>query len=364
MRFRTIIGALYYDWPRFVRALIRRRGWVLMRNRADIISVAAGSKGVSCDWEGTRSLHLCNIFPLTSNWLLRRALIDCPLSMKSSPSLMSSLLTCFNSSFSQKNPKMGVESLISPAVSFLIGHRGTERIPLLLATLQSIASQTNVPFECIVVEQDSVPLIREHLPIWVRYKHAPASGNGDQYNRSQAFNDAAELARGEVLILHDNDMLVPMGYAKEAVDLFRAGYEVAQLTRFVFYIDQVSSQMCYQGKVEPVYLKSESVIENVTGGGSLVISKNAYWDMGGMDESFVGWGGEDEELWDRCQTRVLYRYGSLPLIHMWHPPQEGKRAINGQGAYTAGITASRRQIAVENRIKELKSLRKKKAARS
>jgi len=45
---------------------------------------------------------------------------------------------------------------------------------------------------------------------------------------------------------------------------------------------------------------------------------------GGFDEAFVGWGGEDNEFWERASTQRLWPYGGLPLLHLWHPAQAGK----------------------------------------
>lgn len=53
---------------------------------------------------------------------------------------------------------------------------------------------------------------------------------------------------------------------------------------------------------------------------------------GGMDEGFEGWGGEDAEFWDRCQTLSVWNSGYLPLVHFWHAPQPGKTPAKGTPA--------------------------------
>ncbi len=68
----------------------------------------------------------------------------------------------------------------------------------------------------------------------------------------------------------------------------------------------------------------EIVLQNLTGGGSLGVEVSAFRELGGMDEGFVGWGGEDVEFWDRAQTLPVWNYGCLPLVHLWHEPQPGK----------------------------------------
>lgn len=324
---RQILGTFVYDWPRLVSALARPGCWMLMRNRNDELSFSPDRSGVRCDWVHTRPLHLCDVFPITGRWLLRRAVQTHPIKMKDEPDDISD----------------------SPDISFLIGHRGAERLPHLLATLRSIAAQKNVSFECIVVEQDEHPVVQKDLPSWINYVHAPPSKSGMLYNRSQAFNAGARIARGRVLILHDNDILVPADYGAQSVRLVQEGYEVVQLKRFVFYLDRASSQHMRR----PEKAQCEQVVENLCGGGSLAVSARAYDEIGGMDEEFVGWGGEDEEFWDRCLTQNVWEYGSLPFIHLWHEPQPGKRAVHGQGAQTAELTARRRAMPVEQRIAEL-----------
>ena len=48
---------------------------------------------------------------------------------------------------------------------FVIGHRGTARLDHLLLTIKSIAGQSGVPIECIIVEQSFEPQIQKYLPL-------------------------------------------------------------------------------------------------------------------------------------------------------------------------------------------------------
>ena len=40
-----------------------------------------------------------------------------------------------------------------------------------------------------------------------------------------------------------------------------------------------------------------------------------------MDEGFTGWGGEDNEFWDRCLTLPTWIWGYEPIVHLWHKSQ-------------------------------------------
>lgn len=303
---RRKMGALLFDVPRFLRAL-RGGGWTRYGNRVDRLEIASDGRGVRCDWENTRELHLCNVFPSAGRRLLAAALREHPIRLAEAPDVAA----CGKA---------------APEVSFLIGHRGAERLPLLRLVLKSIAAQRGVRFECIVAEQDVSPLVKTSLPDWVRYVHCPVAA-GTPFSRSQAFNAAAGLARGKILVLHDNDLLAPADYAAEAARIAAQGFEGINHKRFIFYFPEFATAAAIANeRVEAPSSASGpmAVMENATGGGSLVVAREAFDAIGGMDEAFTGWGGEDVEFWGRVRTRKVWPYGFLPLIHLWHPAQPGK----------------------------------------
>jgi len=208
-------------------------------------------------------------------------------------------------------------------VSFVIGHRGKARLRHLLGTLACIAGQRDCASECIVVEQSQVPEIKDTLPAWVRYIHTPLPVADMPYSRAWALNAGGRAAVGEVLVLHDNDLLIPEHYASEILARVAEGYEVVDLKRFIFYLNETDTEGLLSGDISLGDGTPERVLQNAKGG-SLAITRQAYWELGGFDEGFVGWGGEDDEFWERAQTRSVWPYGYMPLIHLWHDAPEGK----------------------------------------
>jgi len=310
---REKAGALLYDWIPFELRL--RRHWSLVHNRHERIDV--NRSGVRCEWLWTTDVHICNLFPSTGLRLMRAAFAEWPVALSEE-----------------------IADTESPRVSFIIGHRGMERLPHLLTTIRSIAGQRDVPVECIVVEQSERPEVHAHLPAWVRYVHTPA-GPSDPYGRSWALNAGARHARGEVLILHDSDMVVPRGYAAAASAAIAAGCDFANLIRYVFYLR--TAELTFDAP-------PERVVQN-TQGGSIVARHDAYFDIGGFDEDFVGWGGEDNDFWDRASTRRVQRHGSVPMIHLWHPAQPEK--LLGQEAPAVARYWTIRELPPEERIARL-----------
>ena len=343
-RWRLIFGALLLDAPRFIVCLLMPAGWRRMRNRKDSVRFAPDGRGVACEWEYTRTLHLCDVFPKLSVLLLSRALQESPIQLLAAPEHVRDEAFCWNGAGLAAGD-------YPPQVSFLIGHRGLERLPLLLWTLQSIAAQEQIRFECIVVEQSAEEQIRDALPSWVRYQHQPVDAEMP-YNRSATFNLAATLARAPLLVFHDNDMVIPVCYGKELFERFEQGYEVINLKRFIFYLDKTSTDVFPECILKKKCI-IDSVVENLEGGGSMAIGAQAFNEIGGFDEKFVGWGGEDVEFWDRCLIRKVWEYTNLPILHLWHSSQPGKRAVRGLGAMTADLTEQRMALPVDERIREL-----------
>jgi GT2 family glycosyltransferase len=310
MSLRTQLGAFLYDWPRFLRHI--GGDWEQIRNRDE--TLLSDGRGVICQWEFSSELHIARVSPFAARWLFRRAFADWPIARRDALQ----------------------EPIRAPEVSFIIGHRGLERLPNLLETLRSIAGQDGAAIECIVVEQSASREVEGQLPPWVRYVHTPVPPDMP-YCRSATFNAGAAVARGEVLILHDNDILVPERYAAEVLARVREGARFVDLKRFLFYL------------AEDETLTS---IEQNLQGGSIAATRQAYAAVGGFDEGFIGWGGEDNDFRERAHALGgVYAFGYLPMIHLWHPPQPGKRdaAAPAVRRYWEEI----RHIPAEERIRRL-----------
>jgi len=165
---RQKLGALVYDLPGYARQMwlssnTKNASWISIRNRDEDLSFDPGKLGAKCEWEWTSDLHIAKVFPQLGLKLMSRALQDYPVVLRTA-----------------------APNTNKPHLSFIIGHRGRNRLPLLLATLKSVAAQTAANIECIVVEQSAQPEIRDFLPDWVRYVHSPSPDEAP-YCRSRAF---------------------------------------------------------------------------------------------------------------------------------------------------------------------------------
>jgi hypothetical protein len=292
---RQVLGAVAFDVPRLLPRLLTSSGWVRFGNRDDDLRAAPSGRGVYCEDRWSSELHVCRVFPALGRALMHRALREWPIAL-------------------------GSTALVgtAPEVTFVIPFRGEERLPLLSATVASLRAQSDVAVECVVVEQDSRATATT-MPD-VRHVHLEDSG---PWRKASALNVGVAHARAPVVICHDADILVPRGYAREVLRVLADGFDVAQIGRLLFYVDEaITSRILRErtltGRETPARVKQNWP------GGSIAIRRDTYWDIGGFDDQFVGWGGEDNEFLDRCLGVRFWRYGYLPLVHLWHHDQTSK----------------------------------------
>jgi hypothetical protein len=333
---RGRIGALAREGPRFVWGLrpwwFQAGGggaWTRIRNRDDRLETGPEGVGQRCCRQWTSELNFSRQFPAAGRALLRRALMDWPVG------------------FGWRSSEGG-----RPQVSFIVTWRGRERLPQLLATLESLAAQRGVSVEIVLVEQDEAPaaLPRQNERL-IRVQSAPPTP-GMPFCRAWGFNVGASHARADILVFHDGDMLAPAKYAAEVVRQVDRGFEVVNLKRFVFYLSERATARTLQFRTVALEYPPLAVIQNLEAGGSVALTREALGAIGGFDEAFVGWGGEDNELWERCQTLRVFGWGYLPIVHLWHPEQPEK-ALGAQ-APTRALYEALSGVPVEDRIRSLR----------
>ncbi len=257
---RSLAGAAILDLPRSFRLLQRPNGWVFLTNRADQYAVSNEPVGLRIQSELTSSLYVADVFPWFGRTLFRSCLAEWRFEFSS------------------------ISSCASPEFTFIIPHRGVERLPQLLMTLESIGALKG-QVECIVVEQDSEKRIQ--LPDSVVHLHAPYAPGDSAWRKCFAFNRGAMIARGRYLVLHDGDILVPRDYLQRLRWHFLTQQvDVVYPQRFLFYLTQhVTERLVVSKNPHEILSDSPEMIKQNWTGGTLAIQKMRSFVWGDLTKS-------------------------------------------------------------------------------
>jgi hypothetical protein len=240
----------------------------------------------------------------------------------------------------------------APALSLLTTYREREEhLKVLLAWLERIRESENfTDFELVLVEGAAEPTAAALASgrDWVKYVHVPMPG---VFHKQLLLNRAASLTRGEYRIPFDVDLLPADGVLAQHLRMARemprclvAGYRVQlketpgegsplptteELLKGMDVKDQ--TLICEEDFHSSLL---EYLLEKQRFGVCPCIPAGLFDELGGVDEQYVGWGGDDQDLIERVCASGLLLIRSYDLLY-FHLPH----------GYGAGGWASPEQVA-------------------
>lgn len=179
--------------------------------------------------------------------------------------------------------------------------------------------------EVIVVEQDRRPRLRlGDCGIAVRQCFAYNPG---LFNKSWGLNVGVRMARAPVLLLLDGDILLETEAVQAAVDACRHGVSAVNPYNELIDLSADDSDAVCDGRrnLEQVHRHRSNrswVKENPCFcGGAYFMDAEFYREIGGQDERFEGWGGEDDamSLKTVCLAQRTMTLADAHAYHLYHP---------------------------------------------
>lgn len=223
------------------------------------------------------------------------------------------------------------------SAAYVLTYRGNNdphRRANLDAVLDWLAPMTQI--EVVVVEQDVLPTLPRELPhprcrVVFAYNPGP-------FNKSWGLNVGFRLTQSALLGFGDADIITGETLPR-AYQLLGQGMQAAKPYRRLIDLSPEETRLVLDGAVDQVPHRSETGGRNredigeriVFAGGSFVIRREAFVALGGWDERFRGWGGEDDALSYRIERSGLActEIDIGPALHLWHP----RAATFGQPYY-------------------------------
>lgn len=178
----------------------------------------------------------------------------------------------------------------------------------------------------VVVESDEKPRWQHILAsLCDQYIFAPGSG---PFNKSWATNVGVRNSDGDhdVVCVLDADALPDRHFVQRNIARFRrAGTQALLPFREVLWLDSASTEIALDSRLRgdassPDISLLRGFLLRCPPGLCIMVRSGIYASIGGMDERYEGWGGEDTDFALRVAANAaLDRYDDLGL-HMYHPP--------------------------------------------
>lgn len=233
-----------------------------------------------------------------------------------------------------------------PDVSVALGTRN--RPEMLHRAVSSILAGTALPAEIVIVDQSEAPhpgLADLELPRGLAIRHVQSPSRG----LARARNEAAQLARGRVLVFTDDDVLVERSWLDRLVRALAAAGESAIVTGRV-----VAGEPEVAGAFAPA-LKGDDVARVYRGrvrhdplvSANMALPRTLFDRLGGLDPRLgVGTafpGGEDNDFGFRALESgcaIVYVPDAVVIHRAWRPAADQFLRQRwgygrGQGAFLA-----------------------------
>ena len=174
--------------------------------------------------------------------------------------------------------------------------------------------------------------------------HLPAEGR--PFNKARACNAGFTRARATILALVDADTFVPKAALHASIDAVRGELDVVRPYGRLIELDEDSTRGIAEGAplpdAPPAARNDAREGERIPlCGGIAVLKSSAYESVGGMDETFEGWGGEDDAL-SVALIRAGLQCGILEqgaAFHLAHPRSMESRY--GHAHYAGNLERAR-----------------------
>lgn len=198
------------------------------------------------------------------------------------------------------------------------------RLPLLEAVTARLAELSWL--EVIVVEQGAAASLEpDSLGRNVRTLFV---FNDGPFNKSWGLNVAARNASHELLVTGDGDMLMSGEALARALVVCRDHYDAVNPYSSLVDLTRPETDAILKGGLDVTAIRRGPVRDRLAQGehicfcgGICVFRREVYFALGGMDERFLGWGGEDDAMsanLERYTDRIAMQKDT-PAYHLWHP---------------------------------------------
>jgi GT2 family glycosyltransferase len=227
-----------------------------------------------------------------------------------------------------------------PTISVIIPIRDIGRTDSIRTVIDSIRAQRFPAIEMTLVEQDGEKKFHVEQIQPIRYMFVPNTKPHQDFNKSRAFNQAVINTTTNKVVLHDADIVVQADYLNTIFNLLN-DFEGCHIGNKVMYLDPSSTaQMCHSAHLDKSYSCERAV--GYFEGGSIAFRKSTYFNIGGFNEAYEGYGVEDCDFFERLKKHShFFNQRTVDMFHLWHsriPGWSERHKVNKKLAETINRT--------------------------
>ncbi len=146
--------------------------------------------------------------------------------------------------------------------------------------------------------------------------------NEGDFNRSAARNAGVNSGKAGVVAVIDADNLIDLTQLSTAAVLASRSERLVKPFTYFGYLDEATTNEYYLKGAIPsrcTWESSRGLVASFAGG-AYVMRRDMWNRIGGFDEGFIGWGGEDDAFHIQAE-RTLGQALTVPgnNYHLWHP---------------------------------------------
>jgi hypothetical protein len=141
------------------------------------------------------------------------------------------------------------------------------------------------------------------------------------FSRAQAINDAARQATTDLFLIADTDIVYDPRIILEAKQKLNTHAWVIPYSQVQDISEPCTKQLLGTEPVWPFAMPLDSTVRTYSPKGGLTLMPRKHFEaVKGLDERFIGWGGEDDAFASSLDT-LCGQHDRLQeaIYHLWHP---------------------------------------------
>jgi len=170
--------------------------------------------------------------------------------------------------------------------------------------------------EIIIVEQDKSPKLPSFTFKGIKYIFTKSE---IPFNKAWAFNVGLQHSTTQTIVFGDCDLIMDPHKMIEALKQLDNYECVSPYSRVIdLNSNEVNMNLEQMSKINRPGRGETDIQKICLAGGIIMYRKNAIVKIGGFDQGFIGWGGEDDFQSHKSKIFLTWYEQSGTCYHLWH----------------------------------------------